>query len=773
MRARRWGPDLLGVLWVLAAAGAVLVPTLAHGESIGPFDQLSRYGLTTQPGVIVHNFTLGDQISQFIPWTSLAWTQVHHGQLPLWNPQSALGMPLAFNWASGPFSVPAMIGYLFPLHLAYTVQVVVTLAVAGTGVYTLGRVLRLGVLGSVTAATVYELSGPFIGWLGWPHSSVMSWAGWWFAAAVLIVRGRHRVRTIASFAVVLACMVYGGYPEVVVLLALALVVFLAVLFAMRTPRFGGSGPILRPIVEIAVATVAGMALAAPLALPGLQLAVSSRRNQVKGVDTLPAHDLTHVIFQGFDGLPIPGGHWFSALSVYQPSAAYMGVIALVLAVTATGMRRKEPVIVAFAAMAIVMAVLAFVRPVVSVLGRLPDVGSIHWNRALMPMAFALAVLAGAGIDVLVRSYASRQLWRWLGASFAVAGLVLVAVWVVGRGHLPRGQAAYRADSFIWPAVQVVVGLLVVETLVIVSRGIGPRHGHEGRLQRHRGRFAAAVLLVCETAVLISAGAPLLSSSSQFFAPTPGVLALQRAVGSSTVAFGLGPNAVGGFPSLGILPNANDAYALHELDAYDSMIPKAYFAGPPATQSPAAYVFGPAVTTVAQARLYGAAFVLEPEGAPGPSGAVFDMTVGDEDLYRIPGAASATITPISPTGSLPPEGQPGRAVGVRSPDAATWRISTDARSWQVLRLRLTDVPGWSATIDGKPLTILRFSKVMLQARIPPGRHLVELNYWPTAFTVGIALAACSVIGLLAAGVIAATGLRKRRRARPSAAAGVPL
>jgi uncharacterized membrane protein YfhO len=75
--------------------------------------------------------------------------------------------------------------------------------------------------------------------------------------------------------------------------------------------------------------------------------------------------------------------------------------------------------------------------------------------------------------------------------------------------------------------------------------------------------------------------------------------------------------------------------------------------------------------------------------------------------------------------------------------------------------LTAVPGWHATIDDRPLKLLTFSKVMLQARIPAGRHTVELVYWPTTFTIGIIAAACSVAGLVVAGVI---GRIRRPRAR---------
>ena len=87
---------------------------LAHGASLGPFDWLSRYGLSAKPGVAIHDRQSFDQITEMIPWTSLAWTQVHHGQLPLWNPYSVLGMPLAFNWQAATFSLPALVATCSP-----------------------------------------------------------------------------------------------------------------------------------------------------------------------------------------------------------------------------------------------------------------------------------------------------------------------------------------------------------------------------------------------------------------------------------------------------------------------------------------------------------------------------------------------------------------------------------------------------------------------------------------------------------------------------------
>ena len=166
-RARLWArwPDLVGLAWVVAAGCCVLAPAIVHGASLGPYDLLARYGVTSQRGVAVLNTGHGDQIREMIPWTTLAWTQVHHGHLPLWNPYSALGMPLAFNWQSSAFSVPALIGYLFPLHLAYTVGVITTLIIAGTGPTASVSVPRARGAGVRLAGTVFKWAVP--SWSGW------------------------------------------------------------------------------------------------------------------------------------------------------------------------------------------------------------------------------------------------------------------------------------------------------------------------------------------------------------------------------------------------------------------------------------------------------------------------------------------------------------------------------------------------------------------------------------------------------------------------------
>ena len=703
-RSRRWFPDLIGVAWVIIAAGAVMAPALSHGWSLGPFDQVAKFGLAQHPLPPIHNAQMGDLIREIIPWTSLSWTQVHHGLLPLWNPYSALGAPLAFNWQSGAFSLPALLGYLVPLRLDFTVQVLTTLLVAGTGMYVLGRVMRLGVVGAAMAATVFELSGSFMALLGWPIAAVMSWSGWLFAFAILVLRGRHRRRYIALLAVALALAFYAGQPDTLVVLLVSLTLFVLVMLGLRARRSGAQA-IGRPLVDLAAAAIAGFGLAAPLILPGAELSSGSIRGVGRHA-AFPFDYLLNVVFQKFNGLSLYGSISFNSANIhglnYVPTAVYVGVIAVVLAVVAVATDRR-PTVIAFLVVAVVSACLVY-SPLVTLLNKLPGLGEVRWVRSIEVLGFALAILAGVGLDALARSHGSRKVRNWMGAGFGAAAVFLLLMWLFGRGHLSSIEAPIRNRSFIWPALEVAVGFVAFGFLVLMGRRGSPRESKPHGVLGHPSRTAAVFLLVCSTGFLVALGAPWWPSNSTFLAPTATETALHKAVGNSIVGFG---STCWYPPALGIPPDLNAMFGVHEFDSYDPLTPQSLFTSwelstgeQPRPNGVFAYIvplsmFCPLIETTATARLYGIQYVLEPKGKNGPPGSVFVEKVGGEGLYRIPGASVATVSPLGRHRALPPTDAPAKPLAVTYPDAASWKLHTHSATPQILRLRLTDVPGWHA------------------------------------------------------------------------------
>ena len=757
--ASRW-IDFVSVAWVLLVGIAVLAPALVHGASIGPYDILSQYGLTAHPGT-VKDALRSDQIDQMIPWANLAWTQVHAGHLPLWNSYNVMGTPLAFNWQSATFSVPALISYLLPLNLAYTAQVTMTVMVAGSGAYMLCRVLRLSPAASAFGGVVFELCGPLFTWLGWPIASVFSWTGWILAGFIFIQRGQHRARYIVLTGCALAAAVYAGQPDALIVLFMGVAAFVVVSLATLavradpTFRFGSS------LIDSSLAVVLGFLYSAPLILPGMQLLHGSVRSlsgggSFFGQKAIAASQGFYDFFLSLVGLP----NFF----IFY----YVGVAAAVLAVGAVLFYFRSKYIPALAALSLLGALLAFVHPVDIVLNAFPGLRAVRLPRGIILLAFGTAILGAAGLHGLIRT-ARRTVLIGFGVLFAAAGVALFVVWLTGANRV-EGFAVLHAASYWWAAGGILIGLALVGVGVIditvrpvnaspQSSGV-PLPTHWTAV-RHWG---ACLLLALESAFLVVAGSSVWSASPHGAEATPAVKQLQRIVGSSVVGLGVSEcfNT-----SIGIVPNANILFDIHEYGVYEPLLPSTYYTNWKDLTGhsggyPLVSAFCPAFTSASLARNFGVSYVLEHHDAPGPSGGIYVTTIANEDLYKIPESGLATVSSTVQSPSSTTVQKEKVVPGVTQPDPETWQLVTTADHAQDLRLRLTDVPGWSATIDGRPLRLRPYEGIMLQATVPAGRHVVTVRYLPTSFIVGLILAAVGILGS-----VVALSFRpiSRRRHRP--------
>jgi hypothetical protein len=733
-----WVLDAVGVSWTVLVGIATLLPALTHGGSIGSYDILSHSGLTARHAA-VHNPFQTDQIDQMIPWATLSWTQVHAGHLPLWNSYSVLGTPLAFNWQSAAFSVPALVSYLVPLRFVYTCQVIVTLIVAGTGSYLFCRVLRLGVVASAFGGVAFELAGPLFFWVGWPIASVFSWTGWILAGFVLIQRGNHRVRYVVLTGSALACAVYAGQPDALAVLFVGIAVFLITSFASLKVTSRNRVHLGPPLFDTLSTLLLGFLLSAPLLLPGLQLLKTSVRNLNMGAN---------YSFTAADAL-----YGYVLSLVAFPNVIdfqYVGVAAVVLAVGSALFCFKREYVAALISLCLIGALLAFVQPVGDAFKALPGLHAVRWGRANILLALGTATLAGVGLQTLART-ARRNVILGFGVLFAAAGAALTVVRLTGGNHR-GGFLAFGTASYWWVAGGLLLGIALVAVGLVALR-VGPVGSDPGPLTlrapparrwSQARRLVACAVVGFESVFLVVAGGYVWTASSQGAVATPAVRHLQRIVGSSVVGLGA-PDS-----SVGIRANANILFGIREYAVYDPLLPASYYTSwEDLTGEPGGYptlsTFDPAFTSASMARLFGVSYVLEPAGKPGPAQSIYVTNVGNEELFKIPRAGFATVTPLnderSSKGVLVPN--------VRHTDPSAWRLVIDAKSAQDLHLRLTNVPGWHATIDGRPLRIRPFKGIMLQAKIPAGDHVVMVFYWPSSFTIGLVLAAFGVVGSVVA------------------------
>jgi uncharacterized membrane protein YfhO len=82
------------------------------------------------------------------------------------------------------------------------------------------------------------------------------------------------------------------------------------------------------------------------------------------------------------------------------------------------------------------------------------------------------------------------------------------------------------------------------------------------------------------------------------------------------------------------------------------------------------------------------------------------------------------------------------------------IEAEASAPGILVLSETHYPGWSATLDGKPVDLLRADHALRGVALPPGKHTVEMRFRSRPTQVGLTLSLLGLIGL--------AGLLFRRR-----------
>ncbi len=741
---RRGWADVVAVAVLAAAIVAWCWPAFVHGWVYGSFDQALNLGIGagTFSGP-VHNYLSGDQTLQDAAWLFLNYRDIHHGLFPLWNPYNALGAPQFADFQSGVLSLPSLVAYLVPLPVAYTVQVLVKLLLAGTGAYFAARVIGCRPTSALIAGLVGELAGPLAAWAGWPQDSVAAWTGWMIGSTVLLFRTRRRWPA-ALLAVSVAFSIYGGLPDLLVLVVGALVCFVVVLaFAERNFRQ------VRSWVRFVLAVGSGFGLAAPLLVPGVTV---ERRGLAWGrlVGDMPAHMVLAILTNGYYGYPLTGSSWFG-FSNYYETAAYVGPVVLGLAACALGAWRAKREVVGLAVTSVVLAATTWgANTLDPLLHRLPGLRSVILSRGVIPLVIVLGLLAAIGLEVLIGTGMKLKATRILGwGGLGLLGAITVGLAIyASRSPLPSAERSIRLHSLIWPG-----GLLVALAAFYLIAGTA---GERTRAQ------AAGLLVGLQAAFLAVVGAPLNTWGNRYYPADHAVKELKAIVGSSLVATG-GLHPVQTFVPAAFYPNSNIPYGIYEFALYDADTPTSLFAAwvnhcvgcnpQVIALAPNNPQFEPAVNSDTQARQFGVRYILTPPGTPPlpkSSGLKLVAKLAGEDLYLAPGSSRASF--VAATDSV--------TSGLSFNGDNTARLSVSAPEGSWLHLEVTQTPGWSAEANGHPVPVRTWDEGMIQVWVPKGTHEVVIHYWPHGITVGLRY--------LLAGVVVLAGLlalpRRRRRAR---------
>lgn len=725
----------------------------------------------------------------------------------LWNPYSFLGMPTFGSLTFVPYVYPldAMFGFLNgTLHFPDLTWLLAHYLLLGLSMLVLLRAFGAGALAATVGAITFALTPNLVAVGAFGHGSQIMTAAYLPLLVFLLDRfiRRGSILSLAGFAFAAALQLLRGHVQIVFYSWFALAGYALVLGIARL-RAGDRTGAARAFGGLAAGLVLAFGMSAFLYLPTHEYAKLSIRSAGEGGGTgfgyatswsfSPREMLTFVVpgMFGFGG----STYWGSMPFTDYPN--YMGILPLALALygawTLRGPLRLYLILLSIAALLISFG--KHFSPLYALLYyHLP-----FFNKFRVPvmilvlLQFAVAVLAGLGLTRALapaaaeagkrKGGAGRD--RWLpmaGIAFlaGIAGLVLISV--LGPSltmHAAGSRFANLDPRTAHALMDRALGMASSDALksgVLLAAGLGVI----GLYRRKRVNWAVAagvlVLLVAGDLWAVDRRIidPQVGSSTEYqqnFDETPEVAYLK----SDSTLFR-------------VLPlHWNDsrlaAFGIASVLGYHPAKPRLYQAFMDTVGIQSVWTlrflnvkymltdgYVPAGNTDFQLRHDGPVKVYEVRGTAPRAQVLHEVKPVRDDAVGLAVIRTGGFDPSkellwSAPGPPPPMGRPSVPDSVRvlhyGFNSCAFMVETSAPG--VFLLRDQWDPDWRATVDGKPVPIDRVDYLMRGVPIGPGVHRIEFRYVPRALLAGVRLSVASLIVTLLLALLG-VGQRLRRRRR---------
>jgi len=695
--------------------------------------------------------------------------QLRRGSFPLLSDHSWQAAGLAGEYGAACFHPPTLLfaavvsGAPLPPEWLSLAWIGLWYGVLLAGVYVLARSLEAAPPAAAYAALAAGASGYLLGlapawWIVLHSAAWLPWYWWTLRRACRAEGWRPRVGWTVAAGVVLALLITAGwnFTDFAALVIHAHVAAEAVVRARSA----------RPLVPAVAAGLAGLGLSAPAWMTHLEYARWSYRAIAKiDLSTPNGAWLTPLDWLG---LVVPFADWRGSL-VAGPLLNLGTVPLLVVAVAVLldrGVVRRHTGLFLLGAVA-------------AVLCGLPDVPPLRWMFRFYPLlGLVLALLSAAVLPEVLdrlgrRDAAARRAVAWCGIACAAAlaaGVLLphrrplagagVAAW--GALVAAAGWVAVAGDR---RRAAVTLGGLALAVTVSARICSGPPWGavfERPRAAPDRGCADGANWYLCNYDQGTYLG---LRRVTAFM---PGNVSMEsglRTVNGYSTMLPCGPLLVFGITNQGFVFDARrpcagvaDGRGLLARMAVDGLILR----DDVAVDDPVIADFERAcdldgfqvwhrrgersrrVQAHAAARRVDG---LEAAVAALKAGATTDPVIESAAAAPGTGQAASDLVSLARPRSLEPvtEAAARVVVDVDVPAGGGPALVSYARPW---------LPGYRATLDGRPLEVLRMDALMPAVLVPAGgRGRLEVRYFPDALRLGLGVAAAAAVALTAAAVAA--------------------
>ncbi len=350
----------------------------------------------------------GDGWTQIIGIRVLIGQMLAQGELPLWNPYIFGGMPLLASIQPGALYPPTWLFAFFSPGVAMNAMVITSYHLALIGSYLYARRIGIGRLGSLTTGIAFTFGGYMIAHLG--HTNRVAAAAWlpWVLLAIEHLYLRASWRWVTFGALFVALQLFAGDPQMTlytVLVGGAYGLFSLTVREARQPRW-------RFLAATVALALCGTLLSLIQLLPEQELLEQTERAGISyeyfSSFSLPPQQTLSLIFPYFFGgaivqPPYTTSYW--GLWNTTETCGYVGLLTLLLSLVAVLGQRRRALMWFWVGSAGVSLLLAFGSflpfGLNHLLHKLPVYNLFRASgRHLLEFTFALAVLAGLGVNYL-------------------------------------------------------------------------------------------------------------------------------------------------------------------------------------------------------------------------------------------------------------------------------------------------------------------------------------------------------------------------------------
>jgi len=761
------------------------------------------------------NSILSDQVNQFFPWRLFTLRSLAQGQLPLWNPYTDAGLPFLGNAQSAIFSPFNLLGYLFPLYSSYVITAFLRLFVAGIFAFLFAREIGLGRYGAMLVMVAFTFSGPLIIWLGHPHSLVIVWLPAMLLTVERALTRKSRAYVVAS-GLTIGAQFLGGHPETSFHVMLAWTAYAL----YRAISLTGWQPsrLFPQLTRIVAAVTIGILLAAVQLLPFVEAFLHSAALSVRETQTFARASpfIVRLLFEWHDwptaiaallpqyfGTSLDNSYWYP-YSNYVEQDAYVGVLPLALAIVVTWhiiRRRSSPqrnFVLFFALLAVICLGIALRLPLLNAINDLPLFNVAANGRMRLVYAFAVAMLAGMGLDEIIGSdeHARRTMLRILVLLALVALLLIVlacAGFVLFKNELIRSGRAFMAANWGTPYLprppEYYYGLveeryekklalfrptnvvMYLPVLIALAWFALRRWSQRQRASVKTWGYAALGLTLFDAFLVGMPFNP--TMEPQYIFPMPDAVQFLQQDHNVYRVSGTG---------LILYPNSSMLFGISDVRGYDTVVPRRYTDLIDRIEGHYRFHFH-SLFTRADSPLFdllNVKYVLTDQELGGKWELAYRDT-GSVRVYRNrdvlprafvvyraeivegPAQSLARITDSAfdfrrrvvleeiPAGWTEPAEVPAIASSVRFVDYEPNRVQMEVEAAADGLLVLTDTyaPGWKALLDGHPTSLYVADHAFRAVVVPAGIHQVEFVYEPASFWVGMVLSLLTIAILIPA------------------------